>query len=536
MHGVSSFPAVANYRVLAELGAGGMGSVYLARRTGERRPRALKVMRSSLLAHGQNVRRFWREVEVLMLQRHPGIVQLLDAGHTDDGSLYLVTEFIPGRDVFQYIQRSRGVPVAVWLCLANQFLAALSAAHDLVGPDGEPMNLVHRDLKPENVMVDYDGRVVILDFGLAQARASASVTRITRAGQVMGTPKYMSPEQICEPEAVGQRTDQYAAALVLYHLAAGRTTGDDLPNGTDGAPAADMWAKMMDPVWPPLSRLAPSYPPALDDVFAKALALAPVDRFGSVERFRDALRGAAGVEPASAQELGRHLRTMFPTEHRKTSDLLIIPDETEPAFEETAYGSAESHEVTALATAGATTGVGPSTGVAFTRSKTGAVILFAAGLAAFVIAVVLVSIRSPEGPKAPSSVESSAESPRAEPTPRAAQRRPPKAEAPDPSAAPALTPPVRKERTSARKPTRGPTRSRPTRPSEPALAEEAPGNENSRRERAFATVQEALDRGDETAALRVLEALGTHVDRDTWMCLSRGMKTLPLQEVVDRCR
>jgi serine/threonine-protein kinase len=304
-------PRIQGYEVLGKLGAGGMGSVYAARRHGDPGLCALKVLNQSLLGREFAVRRFWKEVEVLMLQRHPGILQLRDAGHARDGRLYLATELIAGTDLFRLIQRAGPMPLPHWLELAQQFLTALDAAHGLTGPRGERLDLIHRDLKPENLMLTFDGRVVVLDFGLAQARVDGERSRITRAGQVMGTPKYMAPEQIVDPDSVSHRTDIYAAAIVLYVTAVGRTQGRDLPNGDDQAPLASMWAQMMAPEWRPLSSIAPQVPVSIDEAVFRGLALEVDDRPPSARAFLQSLLSAAGSPASGPERLGAFVSAQF---------------------------------------------------------------------------------------------------------------------------------------------------------------------------------------------------------------------------------
>ncbi|MGF1509491.1 MAG: serine/threonine-protein kinase [Myxococcota bacterium] len=285
-------PAIEGYELLDRIGSGGMGHVYVGRRRGVLC--AVKVLKRDLMTHPAVVRRFKKEVQLLMLQNHPGIVALEDAGHTEDGRLYLATELIPGMDLFRVIQRVGPMPPDIWTALATPLLSALAAAHELTDHDGRPVRLIHRDIKPENVMVGYDGRVVILDFGLAQARLSEERSRITRAGQVMGTPKYMAPEQIRSPDEVDQRTDQFAAAVTLYVCGIGRTVGSDLPNGDDALPLPQLWARLMRPHWRPFTELAPDFPGELDGVLARAMATELRDRFPTVTCFRDAVTAVIG--------------------------------------------------------------------------------------------------------------------------------------------------------------------------------------------------------------------------------------------------
>jgi len=542
--GRDGLPEIANYRVLRQLGSGGMGAVYLARRDGFSRLCAVKVMRAELELQPQNVRRFWREVRVLMMQDHPGIVRLVDAGRTLSGHLFLATELVAGRDLFQVIQRARALPVPLWLCLADQLLTALAAAHEL-DVDGRRVGLVHRDIKPENVMIAWEGRVVVLDFGLAQARGEAGRTRITRPGQVMGTPKYMAPEQIVEPESVGPRTDQYAAALVLYHAAIGRTTGRDLPNGEDGAPVADLWTRLIEPNWPPLSRLAPGVPEALDEVFARAMALEPSDRFGTVDRFRRALLEASGVEAAGPAELGAHVQRAFPEEaldpDLSGSDLTAAP------LEPTSLASGALHEGTALASrrvAGE-----PPAGPPLRRGRISVLL----GAVAVVVGAFALATTPPV--RAPSSGEPIRRGPRVQPLPVAKQaieargtREPTRVES-QPSAQRRPGPP-----TPVGEAVEGPAKAAPSKirsirradgprapPEAGAAAAPRPRpapepSESSSEASVFDAVEAALEDGDETAAARALRALRGRVSQRSWACIVQALKTQTAAEVMQSCR
>jgi len=592
------FPEVPGYRVLEQIGAGGMGAVYLAQRAGASRPCALKVMRHALGRHEPNVRRFWREVRVLMLHRHPGVVDLVDAGRTTDGRLYLETRLVGGRDLFAIIQRSRALSLELWLTVAEQLLSALASVHSLTGPEGQPLGLVHRDLKPENVMVDGSGRVVILDFGLARA-STPDATRITRPGQVMGTPKYMAPEQIVAPEAVGPRTDQYAAAVVLYHAAVGRTVGADLPNGDDRCPIPELWAQLMEPAWRPLSELAPQIPGKVDRVFQRAMAVEPGERFGSVARFRDELFRVAGRDAAPLEALGRHVARLFPDEARDPSraraDATAVSSRPTVAGSDGAEGTA--HAVAPGACAG---GASRAPGAGRQAARRGGLVGVAA--VAGVVLVALFGRGGDFGASQPSgegfgvgrrAADSAASRGREQPsvtrpegatepraTPRAASggaSRPelgavvgsrtgdPKA-GPEAEAAPrGSSPPVRAPRVGsssggsaspdpgarakprARRPR--PAGGRRDRPparrtlggsadrSPPTSADvEGASAENSHPPDPFATVAAAVDRGDETEAARALRALEGRVPRPTWACILEGLKTKRAEDVLRACR
>ncbi|MCE7960468.1 MAG: serine/threonine protein kinase, partial [Acidobacteria bacterium ACB2] len=208
--------SVSHYRVEAVLGRGGMGTVYLATDTRLARTVALKLLPSDAASPARR-QRFLREAQAASALDHPGIVTVHDVGN-DLGSDFIVMEHVKGRTLREVIQ-SGPVAVADALSWVRQAAAALAAAHRA--------GIVHRDLKPQNLMLTADGRLKVLDFGLASVEyaeagsAETTAERLTSSGAVLGTPGYMSPEQ-AEGRPVDARTDVFALGVVLYELLTGR--------------------------------------------------------------------------------------------------------------------------------------------------------------------------------------------------------------------------------------------------------------------------------------------------------------------------
>jgi serine/threonine protein kinase len=207
------------FDVLRPLGQGGMGAVYLARERALDRLVAVKVLRSDLAADARGVERFLQEARVAARLRHPGIVSIHAVG-TRHGLHYFTMDFLDGRtlDAFVRAESPGGfAPVRARAILAD-VARAVGHAHQ--------NDIVHRDLKPSNVMIDSSRRVFVLDFGLAKPRSSGE---LTTAGTIVGTPRYMSPEQI-EGRAATRQTDVYALGLVYYFLLVGEhlVQGDSL--------------------------------------------------------------------------------------------------------------------------------------------------------------------------------------------------------------------------------------------------------------------------------------------------------------------
>jgi eukaryotic-like serine/threonine-protein kinase len=261
------------YLVERELGRGGMATVYLARDIKHERLVAIKVLNSSL---GEAVagERFLREIKLTAQLAHPHILPLYDSGEAD-GRLFYVMPFVEGESLRERIRRvpNGGMPVAEAVRIASEVADALDFAHR--------RGIVHRDIKPENILLE-DGHAMVADFGIARALRLAGAVTLTETGSSIGTPAYMSPEQIVAERDLDGRSDVYSLGCVVYEMLTGR-----LPfAGTNGAPE----------LMPRLSRKPPGVqtlraevPKALDATVAKALEPIPAGRFASAADFRDML-------------------------------------------------------------------------------------------------------------------------------------------------------------------------------------------------------------------------------------------------------
>ena len=263
------------YHVLRKLGEGAMGQVYLAEHVKMGRECAVKVMHPTLLHDADAVSRFNREASNASRIVHPNVATVFDFGETADGITYLAMEYVDGCSVGALLRRDGVLAVPRAVELTRQMADALAAAHDL--------GIVHRDLKPENVMVTRGrtGRecVKVVDFGIAKAADKAQ--HVTQTGFVIGTPEYMSPEQLSGEEA-DARTDVYALGCILYEMLTGEKPF--------AAPSGEVVIarRLTVPPAPP-SLLRPDLPAALDAAVLKALALAPADRFQTATEFGEAL-------------------------------------------------------------------------------------------------------------------------------------------------------------------------------------------------------------------------------------------------------
>ena len=212
---------IGNYRVTAQLGEGGMGIVYLAEHPAIGRKAAIKVLHPRLASDPEVVSRFFHEARASNAIRHPNIVEAYDYGTRPDGAPYIIMEYLEGESLAARLRRMGRLPVRTALDFAHQAAGALAAAHD--------KGIVHRDLKPDNLFVTADPRVPgaeqikILDFGIAKLAASLEneISHKTRTGALMGTPRYMSPEQCLGVKVVDHRTDIYSLGCILHEMLCG---------------------------------------------------------------------------------------------------------------------------------------------------------------------------------------------------------------------------------------------------------------------------------------------------------------------------
>jgi eukaryotic-like serine/threonine-protein kinase len=258
------------YQILDEIGRGNMGVVYRAYQPALDRTVAIKVLPARLATDPTFVERFRREAKAVARLSHPNIPVVYDSGELE-GSTYIVTQFIDGFT----LREKLGVPVP-WDTTVS-VVEALASALDHAHAHG----VVHRDVKPANTIIDTAGKPFLTDFGLA--RILESGLRLTRAGTVLGTPSYMSPEQGAGNEA-GPQADQYSLAVIAYQMLTGT-----LPF-TGSSPTAVMIAHIESPV-PAASSRNRLLVPAVDAVLARALAKRPEERYPSCAAFAAALAG-----------------------------------------------------------------------------------------------------------------------------------------------------------------------------------------------------------------------------------------------------
>lgn len=270
---------IGNYKVIARLGEGGMGAVYLAEHPLLGLKVAIKVLRKDLAKDAEMVGRFFNEAKAVTLLKHPNIVRVTDYGQLTDGSPYIEMEFLEGESLVGRLRTAGRLTPELAIDLTCQAAAALGAAH--------ARGIVHRDLKPDNIFLtpdpDQPGHdlVKVLDFGIAKLSGEHRGHVKTRTGSMLGTPAFMSPEQIWGTP-IDHRSDVYSLGLCLYNMLCGRppflsdTVGRVLSMHTTEAPE-------------PPRRWNPSIPPELERAILVSLAKDPKQRFQSMAEFSECL-------------------------------------------------------------------------------------------------------------------------------------------------------------------------------------------------------------------------------------------------------
>ncbi|MCS6913998.1 MAG: protein kinase [Myxococcales bacterium] len=311
------------YRIHSQLGRGGTAAVYLAEDQTLGRSVALKVLSPDLASTPRWVHRFRREARAVARLEHDNIVKIYDYGETANGLLYFVMEYLRGNSLAHLLQESAALPLWQVRHIAVQVCRAIQAAHDV--------HIVHRDLKPGNIMIipqsDGPPLVKVLDFGIAMlAEEEEPQGRLTALGQTIGTPEYMSPEQVLG-ETPDQRSDIYALGCILYEMMTG-----NVPFSAEPRERVRFKHVFEAPRRP--SEIRPEIPPALEAVCLRALEKNPEQRFQSMAEMEAALlleevprleppppsrheeeaprgEGAAPAGPASVQEGQRADRDEF---------------------------------------------------------------------------------------------------------------------------------------------------------------------------------------------------------------------------------
>ncbi len=302
------------YRIIERLGEGGMGAVYKVQHTRMGKVMALKLLRPELSQRTEALERFRQEAEVVARLSSPHTISIFDFGETDEGTLYIAMEYLPGSDLAHVLRLEGRLPEARVAEIGTQACRSLAEAHD--------NGIIHRDIKPANVMLlrtrEKQDLVKVLDFGIAKLRARRGTdSPITGAGDFVGTPEYLSPEQ-ARGEGLTPASDIYALGAMLYELACG------VPVFDGATPLAIVSRHLTEEPAPPRRRV-PGLPlsPAFEALLLKTLAKQPECRFASADELRAALEPLAGLRAVPE----------FSQTPRDTGDLSIASREDWARFE-----------------------------------------------------------------------------------------------------------------------------------------------------------------------------------------------------------
>lgn len=271
------------FKIQKKIGTGGMGAVYRAHQPEMNRPVAVKILHAKLKNRKDLVSRFRREARAMSHLTHPNTVKVMMYGELDDGELYIVMEYLEGKNLNQVVRREGPLDVPRAIPILMQVCGALEEAHQL--------GIVHRDLKPENIFLTNSGGLSdfakVLDFGLAKVterELRPGSIMLTQEGMVFGTPEFMSPEQ-AQGQALDKRSDIYSLAVILYEALTGK-----LPFDARSSMEYIQLHVAKAPI--PLDERIPgkTFPSGLGDVLAKAMSKNPSKRYPSASAFADALR------------------------------------------------------------------------------------------------------------------------------------------------------------------------------------------------------------------------------------------------------
>lgn len=297
---------IGEFAILRCIGRGGMGQVYLAEQTSLKRKVAVKMLRPELSANKNSLQRFEDEAKAVAKLNHPNIVQIYTINE-QDGNHYMALEYVEGRNLRDYLNRKGSPELPVCLNLMRQIASALQRAHE--------SGFIHRDVKPENILLTRKGEVKVTDFGLSRCFTDGGQqVNLTQSGVTMGTPLYMSPEQV-QGKPADIRSDIYSYGVTCYHLFAGQPP-------FRGASAFDVAVQHVQNEPPSLTALRPDLPADLVAMIQKMMAKKPEDRYQSfkeilrdIAKLRESVTGGMPLAPMSLPGPGSSSATLSaPTE------------------------------------------------------------------------------------------------------------------------------------------------------------------------------------------------------------------------------
>jgi serine/threonine protein kinase len=285
-----------------------MAEIYLACAEGTQgfaKPVVIKRVLHKLVEDPKFVTMFLDEMRIAAALDHSNIVRVYDVGKSE-GEYFLAMEFLDGEDLSRVLRasaaRGQSLPLEHVIAIVCGVCAGLHYAHEKVGLDGQPLNIVHRDVSPENIFVTFDGDVKLLDFGVAK---SARQVLHTDAGVLKGKLRYLSPDQ-CSSARLDRRSDIYTLSVVLWELVTQRKL-------VRGKARSEILRAIVDDDAPPPSAFEPDFPPELERIVMKGLARDPAQRYQTAQELQLALEDYARAQrlPVSPVALGRTMRALF---------------------------------------------------------------------------------------------------------------------------------------------------------------------------------------------------------------------------------
>ena len=308
------------FKFIGEIGRGGMANVYLTATRGAlggfQKLVVIKLLRADLAEEQEFRQMFLAEARLAARLNHPHVVQTYDVGE-DDGRYYLAMEYVDGQTL-ETARRSpdasRLFPPRVQLQVLVHVLSGLHYAHELKDYDGKPLNVVHRDVTPSNILLGYDGRVKLVDFGVAKALDSGTQTR---AGVVKGKTGYMAPESFTDSGHVDRRADIYSVGVLLWEMLVGRRMWKHLGS-------TDRLQRAIEGQIEPLRQLVPEVPQKLEQICLKALQARPEDRYATAAELQADLEAYLERHPprVSDREIGGALNEAFGDDRKQITSVI----------------------------------------------------------------------------------------------------------------------------------------------------------------------------------------------------------------------